>query len=127
MFPQLKAVATLLVAQAEPEASGAWPRADLFLPVVMMLILYFIWIRPATKERKTQQQMLESLKRGDEVVTNSGILGSIADISDAILTLQVDKNVKIRVLKSAIAKRIEEPKAKPEEKAQDAASKAQKS
>ena len=127
MFPQLKAVATLLVAQAEPEASGAWPRADLFLPVVMMLILYFIWIRPATKERKTQQQMLESLKRGDEVVTNSGILGSIADISDAILTLQVDKNVKIRVLKSAIAKRIEEPKAKTEEKAQDAASKAQKS
>ncbi len=127
MFPQLKAVATLLVAQAEPEASGAWPRADLFLPVVMMLILYFIWIRPATKERKTQQQMLESLKRGDEVVTNSGILGSIADISDAILTIQVDKNVKIRVLKSAIAKRIEEPKAKTEEKAQDAASKAQKS
>ena len=93
----------------------------------MMLILYFIWIRPATKERKTQQQMLESLKRGDEVVTNSGILGSIADISDAILTIQVDKNVKIRVLKSAIAKRIEEPKAKTEEKAQDAASKAQKS
>lgn len=127
MFPQLKAVATLLVAQAEPEASGAWPRADLFLPVVMMLILYFIWIRPATKERKTQQQMLESLKRGDEVVTNSGILGSIADISDAILTIQVDKNVKIRVLKSAVAKRIEEPKAKPEEKAQDAAGKAQKS
>lgn len=102
-------------------------RPDAFLPLVMIAILYVIWIRPATKERKSQQAMLEALKRGDEIVTTSGILGTIADISEGFLTIEVAKNVKIRVLKSAVAKRLEEPKPKTEEKASEAAPKAPKS
>ena len=79
---------------------------ELALPIVMMLILYFVWIRPAGKERRQHQSMLDALKRGDEIVTSSGILGTISDISDKVMTIEVAKNVKIRVLKSAVSKRV---------------------
>jgi preprotein translocase subunit YajC len=127
MFPQLHEFASLLIAQATTEAADQGGlRPDYFLPVVMIAILYMVWIRPVTKERKAQQTMLETLKRGDEIITTSGMIGTIADMAEGFLTIEVAKNVKIRVLKSAIAKRLEEPKAKTEDKASETAPKAPK-
>lgn len=104
MYAQLHQVAVLLTAQT-PEGKGGWTQADFILPIVMMAILYFVWIRPANRERKNHETMLGALKRGDEVVTSSGILGTVADISDSIITLEVARNVKIRVLKNTVQKR----------------------
>ena len=120
MYAQLHQVASLLVGQTGAEGAAGCSRADIALPVVMMAILYFVWIRPANKERKTHQDMLSSLKRGDQVVTASGMFGTIADISENIITLEVARNVKIRVLKSTVNKRAtDEPSgdAKKDEKA----------
>ena len=50
--------------------------------------------------------MLDALKRGDEIVTSSGILGTVSDIQEKVMTIEVAKNVKIRVLKSAVSKRV---------------------
>lgn len=116
MLPQLQQVASLLVAQAAPEGGGGSPFTSLFPVIAMMAILYFVWIRPAGKERKNHATMLEALKRGDEVITSSGIIGTVADIDNRIITLEVARNVKIRVVRSAIAKKTEEPKPKSDEK-----------
>jgi len=111
MYAQLHQVAVLLAAQTSAEGGGqGWIQADFILPVVMMAVLYFVWIRPANRERKSHQSMLEALKRGDEVVTSAGILGTVADISEQVITLEVSRNVKIRVLKSTVQKRTQDPK-----------------
>ncbi len=120
MYAQLHQLAALYAAQtAEGGGEPAFP--GMLLPIVMMAILYFVWIRPSNKDRKSHQTMLEALKRGDEVVTTSGILGSVADMSDNIITLEVARNVKIRVLKSTIQKRTQDLQTSSDSKKDDKA------
>ncbi len=69
---------------------------------VMMAVIYFLIIRPQQKKVKEHQQALEKLKHGDEVVTQGGIFGTITNISDKVVTLEVDKGVKLKVLKSQV-------------------------
>ena len=109
MFAHLQQVALLLPAQAPGGPGCAGP--DMFLPVAMIAILYFVWIRPASKERKKHADLIAQLKRGDEVVTNSGIIGTVSDMTERIITLEVARNVKIRVLRSAVAKTTDDIKA----------------
>lgn len=107
MFLEVSHLAQALIAQTGGEggAAGGCANNPIFLPVIMMGVLYVVWILPARKERKAHQAMLENLKRGDEVVTSSGLLGTIADMTDKVITLEVAKNVKVRVLRSAISKK----------------------
>jgi preprotein translocase subunit YajC len=74
--------------------------------VVLFAVLYFVWLRPAQKDRKKHQELLESLKRGDEVLTQSGVLGTVADLDDKVATLEIARNVKVRFLRSTIARKI---------------------
>ena len=128
MFAHLQQVALLLAAQQgdAPAPGGGCAENPIILPVIMVAILYLVWYRPATQERKKQAAMLESLKRGDEVITASGIIGTISDMSERIITLEVAKNVKIKVLRSAIAKSTDELKAKEAEGSDKDAEKASK-
>lgn len=107
MFVNLDSWLSLLVAQnAEPSAGGG---LGFFVPIAIMIaVFYFIVLLPQRKEQKARQAMLEALKRGDEVVTSSGLLGKVADIDPRVITLEIDRNVKIRVLRSAIVKRGED-------------------
>ena len=111
MFGSLHLLAPLLAAQAEAPGGGGDSFSSFFAPfAIVIAVLYLMVIRPAQKERKQHQSMLEALKRGDDVVTSSGILGTITDMSDPFVTIEVARNVKIRVLKSAIGKKYVEPK-----------------
>lgn len=75
-----------------------------FLPLVLMLVvLYFLMIRPQQKRVKEHAAMIAALKKGDEVVTNGGIGGTLTKINDAFLTLQVADNVEINIQKQAVA------------------------
>ena len=114
MYAQLQQVALLLTAQTPPEGQPGWGSGDLLLPVVLFSVFYFLVIRPGSRDRKKHQAMLDALKRGDEVVTNAGMLGTVADIDPSIITLEVARNVKIRVLKSVVQKRVVDEK-KPSE------------
>ncbi len=77
-----------------------------FLPlIVIFAIFYFLLIRPQQKRQKEHQKFLESLKRGDEVITNGGIYGRVVDIKDNVVSLELAKNVVIRIAKSQIAGR----------------------
>ncbi|MBS1961773.1 MAG: preprotein translocase subunit YajC [Bdellovibrionales bacterium] len=71
--------------------------------VAMFGIMYLFMIRPQQKKMKEQQNMLKALKEGDEVLTSSGILGTVKAITDRMVTLEIDTNVKLRVLKTQVA------------------------
>jgi preprotein translocase subunit YajC len=76
----------------------------LVLPLVaMMAVMYFLMIRPERKKQGDHQNYLASLKRGDEVVLTSGIIGRIEKVEDRALVVEIADKVKIRVLKIAVS------------------------
>lgn len=88
-------------------AQGAAPAGGgllTFLPLLLMIaVMYFLFIRPQQKRVKEHAAMVEALKKGDEVVTNGGLGGSITKVNDAFITLQIADNVEVNVQKPAIA------------------------
>lgn len=75
-----------------------------FLPLVLMLVVfYFLMIRPQQKRMKEHTAMVAALKKGDEVVTNGGLGGTITKVGDAYMMMQVADNVEVSVQKAAVA------------------------
>jgi preprotein translocase subunit YajC len=98
--------------QAAPQAPGGG--LIQFLPMIFIFVIfYFLLIAPMRKRQKRQQQMIAQLKKGDEVVTSGGIFGRIAafDETHGAVILQIGDNVKVKVLRSAIAGPASEPEA----------------
>jgi preprotein translocase subunit YajC len=80
-------------------------------PIALMFVaIYFLMIRPMGKRRKEQQQLLSSLKKGDEVVTNAGIWGKIYAVEEQFISLEIADKVRMRVLKTQIANTYKEGK-----------------
>ncbi|MGZ8709610.1 MAG: preprotein translocase subunit YajC [Thermoanaerobaculia bacterium] len=74
------------------------------LPILAIgLVFYFIVIAPANKQRKKTQQMLSSLKKGDRVLTTSGIYGTVQGVEERVVYLKVAENVKLKVARTAVA------------------------
>ena len=88
-------------AQAAPAQQGMGG-FGLLMPIALIAIMYFLMIRPQMKRQKEHKAMLEKIKRGDEVLTNGGIAGTVTDIGDNFITLEVADNVRIRVQKGAV-------------------------
>ncbi len=83
---------------AQPSTLG------MVLPFVLMFaVFYFLMIRPQQKKMKEHQNLLGSLQKGEEVITQAGIFGKVHGIAEQFITLEVDNNVRIKVLKSQIA------------------------
>lgn len=76
--------------------------STLIMFAAMFAILYFILIRPQQKQQKRHQELLASLKKGDEVVLASGILGRIYAVEDRIVIIEIGEKTKLRVLKQAV-------------------------
>lgn len=75
-----------------------------FLPIIVIFILfYFLLIRPQTKRAKEHKQMVGALAKGDEVVTNGGILGRLTEIDESFLTLEIAAGVKVKVQRQSIS------------------------
>ncbi len=68
----------------------------------IFLMFYFLIIRPQKKEREKHKKFLEGLKKGDRVITSSGIWGTVVDIGERTITLKVDANTRITFTKEAI-------------------------
>ena len=68
----------------------------------MIAIMYFLMIRPQQKQLKDHRSVLASLKKGDSVVTQGGLIGKISEITDKEVKLEVAQGVKIRILKSSV-------------------------
>ena len=74
------------------------------LPIVAIgLVFYFIVIAPANKQRKKTAEMLNSLKKGDRVLTTGGIYGTVQGVEPDAVYLRIAENVKVKVARSAIS------------------------
>jgi preprotein translocase subunit YajC len=100
--------ALILFAQEPNEGPGGLlGGSPIILMMILMAIFYFTIILPGTrKQRKEQESLLTGLKKNDEVVTSSGIIGIVAHIKENgdEVTLKIDDNARIRVLKSSIVR-----------------------
>jgi preprotein translocase subunit YajC len=85
------------------QTSGAALVTSLLPFVAIIAIFYFLIIRPQNKKQKETQRMLDSLKKGDKVVTIGGIHGTIQGVKDHSVILRVDDNVKLEFNRSAIS------------------------
>jgi preprotein translocase subunit YajC len=89
---------------AAPGAASQPGFASMLMPFAMMFaVVYFLMIRPQQKKLKEQQDMMAGLKQGDEVLTNSGILGKITGIADKLVTVEIADDVRVKMLKSQIS------------------------
>lgn len=98
---------SFLISDALAEgAAAATPEAGFagFIPLIVIFVLfYFLLIRPQTKRAKEHKKMTESLAKGDEVLTNGGIIGTVADLNETFITLEVADGVKLKVQRQAVA------------------------
>jgi len=76
---------------------------------VMILVFWLLIIRPQQKQRKKQEEFLKALKPGDRVVLASGLIGRIASLQNEIAVIELDKDVRVKVLKAQIASQFQEP------------------
>ena len=98
------------VALAQTQAPAPGPPGVgqlLASPIVMMgvifAIIYFLIMRPQQKKQREHQDLLRNLKKGDRVVTMSGIYGTIASLDEKIISLQVDGKVRIKISRQSVS------------------------
>jgi len=91
------------VAEAAPAAQQADPMTSLIFFGGMILIFYFILIRPQSKRAKEHRELVSQLSKGDEIVTNGGMLGKITEVNDQYVTLEVADNVQLKIQRQAVA------------------------
>ena len=78
----------------------------LFQVLMIGAIFYFLLIRPQRKQRQRHEEMLQKLARGDRVMTNGGILGSIVHVTDAELTIRTGENTRIVIDRGHVARKM---------------------
>ena len=97
-----------LIPVAHAQAAGAAPAAPsmmstLLFPIILIAIMYFLMIRPQMKRQKEHKAMLDKLGKGDEVITSGGIAGTVTDLGESFVTVEVASGVQLRVQRAAIA------------------------
>jgi preprotein translocase subunit YajC len=92
-----------VIAQAAPAAGPQGnPLMSLALPILLLVVMFFVMIRPQMKRQKEHRAMLSALAKGDEVVTNGGIAGRVEEIGEAFITVEIAPTVKIQVPTGAV-------------------------
>jgi preprotein translocase subunit YajC len=83
--------------------SAAPPDFSFFIMIgIFFLIMYFMIIRPQSKRTKEHKKLIESLAKGDEVVTNGGLLGKITEVGESLIQMEISQGVVIKVQKNAV-------------------------
>jgi preprotein translocase subunit YajC len=86
--------------------SASSPLVTLLFPVALIVVFYFMLIRPQQRKAKEHQVLLSKLSTGDEVVTNGGLLGRVTDVGDTFITLEIADGVRVKVQKFQIAQQM---------------------
>ena len=90
-------------AQSAPGVGGPGPMMTIIPFIVIFVIMYFMVIRPQQKKAKDHRDLLNKLKKNDEVMTSGGIYGRVIDLKENVVMLEVAPNVRIRVARPQIA------------------------
>ena len=100
-------IITILQAAAPAQQGGGWSMWIMML--LIFVVMWFFMIRPQRKQQKELQAFRDSLKKGDKVVTIGGIYGTVCELKEESVLIEVDNNVKIRVSKQALVKDFTDP------------------
>jgi preprotein translocase subunit YajC len=98
----------VLISNAYAQAAGAGQAAaegglTAFLPFILMIVvLYFLMIRPQMKRSKEHKTMVDALSKGDEVITGGGIAGKVTEVSDNFVQVEIAANTVVAVQKQTI-------------------------
>ena len=99
MFPFI----SVAYAQSADSASGG--AFFQFIPLILILgVFWFLIIRPQQKKQKEHQRMVDSLRKGDKIVTNGGIFGTIVKVGDDRLTLEISSKIQIQLERHQVAR-----------------------
>ncbi len=75
-----------------------------FIPLILIfLIFYFLLIRPQQKKQKEHKILLDSIQRGDEILSSGGILGKVIKVDNDKLTVEISKGVNVTIIRSTVA------------------------
>ncbi len=87
---------------AAPQAAAGGGIEFLIIIVIFFALMYFIMIRPQNKRTKEHKQLIESLSRGDEVITTGGVVGKITQVGENMIQIEVANGIEIKIQKQAI-------------------------
>lgn len=76
--------------------------SSLIMLGIFVVVFYFLMLRPQQKRAKEHRNMINAIAKGDEVITNGGLLGKVSDIGEQFITLSLADNLEIKVQKSAV-------------------------
>jgi preprotein translocase subunit YajC len=106
-LPEAVKDATDKATEKGPQGIGDFLQNPMFLLMILMAVFFFVVVLPGQRRRaKEQEQLLTGMKKNDEVVTASGIIGTVYNIKEGgdEVVLKIDDNARIRVLKSSIVR-----------------------
>jgi preprotein translocase subunit YajC len=96
----------ILASLALSPSQGGDPSSQMLSTVIMfgsiMVIFYFMILRPQKKRETDQKKLLEAIKKGDKIVMSSGIHGTVFDVETDVVVVQIADNVRVRVNKAAV-------------------------
>ena len=101
-------VSTAYAEEAVPAAVASGATMDILFMLAFVVIIYFFLLRPQNKRFKAHQELVSSLKKGDGVVTDSGVYGVIKSIEDHKIQLEIADGVVISVVRNSVAALAEE-------------------
>ena len=90
--------------QAAPAAQQGGGMSMWIMLALIFVVMWVFMIRPQKKQQKELQNFRDGLKKGDKVVTIGGIYGTVCEVKESSILMEVDNNVKIRVNKNALVK-----------------------
>lgn len=89
-------------AAGAPAASPMGGLQTFLFPIILIVIMYFLMIRPQMKRQKEAKAMVDALAKGDEIVTAGGMLAKIRNVGDSYLTVEVANGVEIQIQRTAV-------------------------
>ncbi|WP_022708129.1 MULTISPECIES: preprotein translocase subunit YajC [Paracoccus] len=91
-------------AYAQAAGAGAGNAFAQFIPLILIFaIMYFLMIRPQQKRAKQHREMVANLKKGDQVITQGGVIGKVATVRDDEVEVEIAQGVRIRIVRSTVA------------------------
>ena len=99
----------ITILQAAPAAQQGSGMSMWIMLALIFVVMWFFMIRPQRKQQKELQNFRDGLKKGDKVVTIGGIYGTVCEVKEGTILMEVDNNVKIRVSKQALVKDFTDP------------------
>lgn len=104
--PILSTIADFLISPAyaapAPAPAGGGLETFGFL-AIMLVVMYFLMIRPQQKKAKEHRQMVDALQAGDEIVTQGGLLGRVAKVGETFITVRLAENVEVKIQRHAVS------------------------